>query len=70
MNERINERMNNKAIGDFMNNKVSFRFAIIIKFKLFIIKSYENTEICTCNSVVSLLNFTKNQEHVKYCLIK
>ena len=70
MSERINERMNNKAIGDFMNNKVSFRFTIIINFKLFIIKSHENTEICTCNSVLSLLNFTKNQEHALYCLIK
>ena len=70
MSERINERMNNMAIGDFMNNKASFRFAIIINFKLFIIKSHENTEICTCNSVLSLLNFTKNQEHALYCRIK
>ena len=28
MSERINERMNNKAVGDSMNNKVSFRFSI------------------------------------------
>ena len=53
MSERINERMKNKAMGDFMNNKVSFRFAIVINFKLFsLIKSHENTKICTCNSVV------------------